>query len=412
MTETTPPGDPSGRPPVGGARAIGPGHAKLLAWGLWTLAVLTIPSGPVLQSIIDPRLIAFSVGLAAVQLCTATVGAIIARRLPGNAIGWLLLAIGTGLGLTKSVSGYGRLGFHTSGGLPGEKIAVWLGAWTWGPLLVGGTLFLLLLFPTGRFLTRGWKRFGVGCFAFVAMAGFSDALAPTLGSGRMHPNPMAARGWLADVVNVTQKISNISVLPVFVLAVAALVVRLRRSAGVERQQLKWITYAASLAAVGLGSGIASSNWAGGSLFVLGEVGLAAIPIATGIAILRYRLYDIDVVINRTLVYGALTVTLAGTYIGSVLLLQLVLSSVTAGSGLAVAGSTLSVAAMFQPGRRRIQAAVDRRFYRRKYDAARTIEAFGASLREEVDLDALGDDLRALVRDAMQPAHVTLWLRPK
>jgi hypothetical protein len=195
------------------------------------------------------------------------------------------------------------------------------------------------------------------------------------------------------------------------LAVVSMIVRFRRSSGIERQQLKWIVYSgavcASLFVITLP--ITVSPW-DDVAFVIAFLSLIGVPVSTGVAVLRYRLYDVDVVINRTLVYGSVTALLAGSYLGLVLLFQLVFSSVTEGSGLAVALSTLAVAALFRPARNRVQALVDRRFYRHKYDAQQTLEGFAARLREEVDLDALRAELTAVVGDTMQPAHVSLWLR--
>jgi len=209
----------------------------------------------------------------------------------------------------------------------------------------------------------------------------------------------AAVGWLA-LVSV-------------VLAATSLILRFRRSSGERRQQIKWIATAGALFAFVTGAVMPAVYSLGGPE----EVGQAAvllalsiIPIAAGLAILRHRLYDIDVVINRTLVYGALSATLALLYGGGVVLLGQLFAPLTRGSDLAIAGSTLAVAALFRPLRTRIQRAVDRRFYRHKYDSARTLEGFSARLREQVDLDALGGELQAVVRETMAPAHVSLWLR--
>ena len=233
----------------------------------------------------------------------------------------------------------------------------------------------------------------------------------------MNPLGIAAA---ADLLSVAGQVASFLTGVAFLGAAASVIVRLRRSHGVERQQLKWFAYVVVMVVGGITLASVSSAvgddkaWvqiAGPVGWFTALIGIAfGIPGATAIAVLRYRLYDIDVVINRTLVYVGLTASLVASYLGAVLLLQLALGPLTEDNDLAIAGSTLAVAAAFRPLRGRIQGLVDRRFYRHKYDAARTIERFGARLRDEVSLDALSSELRGVVADTMQPAQVSVWLR--
>jgi hypothetical protein len=278
--------------------------------------------------------------------------------------------------------------------------------------------FLLLLFPTGRLPTPRWRI--VAWLAGGGIVLLAVGIAFTPGPFEAYPsytNPLgisAAEGILA----VLQSIGGIALLVSGFAAIASLIVRFLRSSSEEREQLKWLLYAAALVGLCLVSAIVIETVVGTSEEVndltnlLITTSLAAIPVTMGIAILRYRLYEIDLIINRTLVYGSLTAMLVLVYVCGVISLQYLLRLLTGQeSNLAIVVSTLAIAALFNPLRRRIQSFVDHRFYRRKYDAAKTLEVFGARLRDETDLDEIADDLVEIVRETMQPAHVSLWLRP-
>ncbi len=333
-------------------------------------------------------------------------GAMVMTRQPRNPVGWLLGLIGLPLGILIVAESLVRQVLVTTGDAAEvAAYAAWLASWVWIPAVVPAITIFPSLFPTGRLLSRRWRwqvwtAVVTGTAMFVGVA--------------FEPGPFQSFPTVVNPVGIDSAARKIVgwvgwalLLPTALASIASLAIRFRRSGEVERQQLKWVAAAGPLLLVAF---MATSEIDGHAGFAILLIGLLAVAGAVAVAMLRYRLYDIDVVINRTLVYGALTATLAATYLGSVLLLQLVLSGVTANSGLAVAGSTLGVAALFRPARGRIQATVDRRFYRRKYDAVRTLEQFGAHLRDEVDLDALGGELRGVVAETMQPAHVSLWLR--
>jgi|Tabmets5t2r1_1033131.scaffolds.fasta_scaffold29420_2 hypothetical protein len=332
----------------------------------------------------------------------AFVGALVASRQPGNAVGWVFCvgAVAFTLsGLTESYAVY-TLFADPGGLLGGGETMAWVSVWVW---VLGGVPLLILfplLFPNGTLLSPRWRP--VVWVAIAALVTLAVGIAFAPGPFDDFPeveNPYGVGGAAGDAFSAMQGLGWLLLILSLIAAATSLVLRFRRSRGVERLQLKWV---AAASVVLVACFLLWEVWEG-----MAPLGIVAMVVAAGIAILRHRLYDIDVVINRTLVYGALTATLAGTYAGVVLLLQLVLSP---GSDLAIAGSTLAVAALFRPARARIQAVVDRRFYRHKYDAQRTLEGFAGQLRDEVELDSLSAALRKVVAETMQPAHVSLWLR--
>jgi hypothetical protein len=341
------------------------------------------------------------------------VGAVIVAHRPGNAIGWLFSAIGLLTATGTLALDYAEYAYVTRpGSLPGALLAAWY-QWWWLPMFALILVFTPLLFPTGRLLSARWRPVAVAAAVATGLIAVGGALEPTL---KLQDEDYTVRNPIGLTVLPDAEAGLLGGVLFGVLAFCAvaalvsLVLRFRRSRGVERQQLKWFTYAVALAI--LLSAVPAPLGEGAVRDVLSGLTVAFIPIAAGIAVLRYRLYDIDRLINRTLVYGLLTALLAAVYAGVVL----VLGQLSGGlrrdpPNWAVAGATLAVAALFQPARRRIQAAVDRRFNRRKYDTAKTVEAFSARLRDQVDLDTLSAELLAVVDQTMQPSQAWVWLRP-
>jgi hypothetical protein len=346
-----------------------------------------------------------------------TVGAIVASRRPENPVGWLLCLYGLVISISYFCAEYAIYALLAEpNSLPAAEVLVWIVSWMLS-IIVGLPALLYLLFPTGRLPSRRW-RWVAWLIAALVLAGVitsafsSGALMGVLGPIR---NPLGIEGFTGVYKALLYFISPVALSAV----VLSVFMRLRRAAGVERQQIKWFAYAAAASVMAtslayLVPGVIDTPlWFERMGFALNIAFIPAIPIAIGIAILRYRLYEIDRIINRTLVYGALSATLVALYFGGIVMLQRVFVLLTGQqSTLAVVASTLLIAALFTPLRRLIQGFIDRRFYRSKYDARKTLEAFSAQLRNETDLEALSDDLVGVVRETMQPAHVSLWLRPE
>jgi hypothetical protein len=354
----------------------------------------------------DPRT---ALTMAAICLPFAGVGAAVVARRPENSIGWLFAVVGLLFAISAFGTGWVAYSVFQSP-LPAADVMAWLIEWLVPMPLFVAPLLLLLLFPDGKPLSPRWRLVLAGVALVAVLVPVASLQQGRFSDWPQLTNPVGFSGGLGRALgSIDTKLETLAV-PLFLAAGTCLILRLRRSRGQERLQIKWVAYAASFAAVGFTIAFVTPSPVSDVIFFFGLAGLVSIPFAAGLAILRYRLYEIDRLINRTLVYAMLTATLAAVYVGSVLLLQLALDSVTSDSSLAVAVSTLAVAAAFRPARARIQGVVDRRFYRSRYDAEQTLNAFSARLRDEVDLDMLGGELRSVVLETMQPRHVSLWLR--
>ena len=369
--------------------------------GVSALVAVALLAGAIALVLVQPRGGADNEGiltLAVEVLALAVTGALIVTGQPRHPIGWIYIASALLIGLGMFATAYAALAQQLPLPFGPVALAVFTISWFAGsllPITIG-----LLLFPDGRLPSRRWRAVvAITAVGYLAIVG-NNTLAERPEYETLHN--LAGLGLLA--------------IPAAILAsVGSLVRRWRHALGVERQQLKWVGAAAlflalDVVAVIVLATVGAIPESGGVSAALLALGIALVPVAVGIAILRHRLYDIDVLISQTLVYGSLSAVLGAGYFGSVILLQAVLAPITSGSEAAVAVSTLGVVAVFSPARRWIQGLVDRRFYRSRYDAQRTLDRFSSQMRDEVDLDALSRELLATVAETMQPAQAGLWLR--
>jgi hypothetical protein len=400
---------------------MSPRAAGLLAWSMWaissTLTALSLLLLVLNSAHPDGDIFDYWVESVLISVSCSTVGALIASRRPENPTGWIFCALGLAAGIRHFCAEYAIYALLVEpGSLPFGGVLAWITSWIRVPYF-SLFVFLALLFPNGRLPSSRW-RWVAWFTAFVVAVGTISVAFSRSATRGLGPivNPFGIEG-VAGVVTLTELL----VFALGIVAGASLFVRLRHATSwVERQQIKWFAYAITVTAsgailtysVGEAAGV---GWLRRVGFVFVMVGLVGISTSVGIAISRYRLYEIDHIINRTLVYGSLTALLGVVYFGGVATSEVVFSALTGQEQqpqLAIVASTLVIAALFNPLRRRIQGFIDRRFYRRKYDARKTLEALSVQLRHETDLAALSDDLVEVVRETMQPAHVSLWLRPE
>jgi hypothetical protein len=399
-------------------------RSRVAWWVAWSLAAVTclVALARLVLFVVDPASsdsssapnvpgggVAMAAFEALVLMTVAVIGSVVAARQPRNAVGWILGVIPLSLSvLILTTHVYWTLKFHDVGSEHAAAIVAWLGSWTWVPAVIPMVTLFPLLFPTGRPPTSRWRPVVWMAATTVVLILFAEAFRP----GKLQEFPVDNPFGSAAATTLIITVGDVLWVLTTVLSLASLVSRFRHSHGDERQQVKWVVMGAAMFVVTFILGGVTEGINEDLSFAILMLGFMFIASGVAVAMLRYRLYDIDVVINRALVYGSLTALLAAVYLGSVLLFQLVLESFTGGSGLAVAASTLGTAALFGPLRTRIQAVVDRRFFRHRYDAAQTLQQFSARVRDEVDLDLLTTELRNVVAETMQPQHVSLWTRER
>jgi hypothetical protein len=406
----------------GGVGGMSTRATSWFAWLLVALAVALLAGGVALaHTTRSPELelpygsggdASYVVLALATVLTFTVVGAIVASRHPRNPIGWIFCTVGLVTGLDALAHGYTEFWLASGRGSRSfGETAAWIGTWAWIVETVALT-FLLLLFPDGRLLSSRW--WPAAWCAGLGISGFVVSYALDAGPLADFPQVVNPYGVDSPLVRIVGIAGAVLLVGSMVASAISVIVRARRAGRVERQQIKWLAYGGAVVVGAIFVAGAISIWSVTVSIAVTNLALLGLPIFTGIAIVRHRLYDIDFLINRTLVYGALTATLALVYFGSVVTAQAIFRAFTGQEEqpqLAIVVSTLVIAALFNPLRRRIQGFIDRRFYRSNYGARKTLEAFSAKLRDETNLEALNNDLVGVVRETMQPAHVSLWLRP-
>ncbi len=402
-------------------RLASPAILRTAAWSLVVASIILAAAGLILQSLAGTSYSSLSIPLLIISLIPAggwlVVSALVVSRHPRHPVGWLLCLAVIGAPIDMFSTGYAAYdSLNGSGSLPGVTLAlVWLSAGGTFPFSSTGFTLMLLLFPDGHLPSPRWRLVGWAAAAALFLFPPLKALQP----GPVDPssdilglNPLAVSVGLWSYLKPLVWIAGGIMILSYGAAAVSLIVRLRRAKGEQRQQIKWLVHPAILFAFSLPflvyAVVEANDRILGIGLAMGFPALMGIFIAVAFSIFKYRLYDIDLIIHRTLVYSALTGALALVYFASVILLQWILP---AGSAITIVLSTLVISALFSPLRRRIQNGIDRRFYRRKYDARQTLDAFNAEMRDEVELDTLCQTLLAVVDEALRPAHVSLWLKP-